>query len=163
MTTNKHTATRTTSNGKKIEVKIERGTWTEEVHLDGSPTGTYKTHTIDRTVINLLDENGKVLVSESEVKPMSYGKIHYSKDYSKAVGLGCVGMLGRAYIKQDTMDLILSALAEAEAAAPKTAEQVEIENTKAAAQKAHDNWYNSPEEVAYRKFTREMERADSDY
>lgn len=163
MTINKHTATRKTSNGKTIEVKIERGTWTEEVHLDGSPTGTYKTHTIDSTVINLLDENGKVLVSGSEIKPMSYGKIHYSKDYPKAVGLGCVGMLGRAYIKQDTMDLILSALAEAEAAAPKTAEQIDIENAKAAAQKSYDEWQNSAEQKAARKFAREMEREDSDY
>ncbi|MBP8055086.1 MAG: hypothetical protein KA314_04560 [Chloroflexi bacterium] len=163
MKTNKHTVTRTTSNGKKIEVTIERGTWTEEVHLDGSPTGTYETYTIDRTSIKMMDTTGKILASDSSVKPMSYGKIHYAKDYAKAVSLGCVGMVGNAYIKQATMDLISSAIAEAEAGAPKTQEQIDIEVAKAAAQKAYDGWYNSPEEGARRKFAREMGRTNSDY
>ena len=160
MTTNKHTATRTTKTGKSIEVTIERGTWTEEVHLDGSPTGTYKTHAIDRTDIVLRDQSGKRLMSGSKIEmvtPMFY------KNYKELIAKGAVARIGDAYITQEIVDLVNDAAAEAEAAAPKTAEQVEIENAKAAAQKAHDDWHNSPEEIAYRKFTREMERADSDY
>jgi hypothetical protein len=163
MDTNKYTATRKMANGKKIEVTVENGTWTEEIRLDGQATGTYNTHIVSTKEIVLRDENGKVIVSSSEIKPMSYAKIHYSRQYPEAVEAGCVGMIDRAFIKQDTYDMVMSAIAEAEAAAPKTGRQIEIEAAKAKAQSDHDAWYNSPEEVAYRKFTREMEREDSDY
>jgi hypothetical protein len=161
MKINKHTAIRALS-GKTIEVTIERGTYSREVRLDGMPTGTYKTEVIDATTITLRDASGKVLASESEIRPLSCGK--GLRNYSQAVKMGCKGMIGdHVFLSAETYDAIVSALAEANAAAPKTAEQVEIEDARAAAKKAYDEWYNSDEQRKAREFAREFEREDSDY
>lgn len=157
MTTNKCTTTRNTKNGKTIEVIVERGTWTEEIHLDGMATGTHKTHAVDRTTITLIDQSGKALVSTD------WGIDTRSKINKEMAAKGAVAYIGSALVTQEIVDLAQDAIAEANAAAPKTSEQIEIENAEAAAQKARDEWQNSAEQKAARKFSREMDRADSDY
>lgn len=169
MDTNKHIATRKLASGKTIQVTIEQGTWVEQKHWDGYDNGT-ETHVVNRTEIALLDESGKVLTTDTEIRPLSAGKIAYASQYKQAVASGCVGMIGRAWIKQDTADAVAEALAEATAAAPKTAEQISIENAETERKTKDAAWRNSPEgkaslaeERKHAAFVRKMERADSDY
>jgi len=160
MTTNKHTAKRNV-NGKMIEVTIERGTYTHEVSLDGTPSGITKTETIDTTVITLRDANGKVVGSGSEIRPMACGK--QLSNYNQAVQMGCKGMIGeKVFLTPAVYEAIVSALEEANTAAPKTDEQIEIENARAAAKKSYDDWYNSDEQKKSREFERKFYSQDSD-
>jgi len=160
MTTNKYTARRNV-NGKIVEVKIERGTYTHDVSLDGAPSGIAKTEIIDTTVITLRDATGKVIGSGSEIRPMACGK--HLNNYNQAVQMGCKGMIGdKIFLTPAVYDAIVSALEEANVAAPKTDEQIEIENAKAAAKKTYDDWYNSDEQIKSREFEREFYRAESD-
>lgn len=167
--TNKHIATRKLATGKTVQVTVEQGTWIEKKYWDGYDNGT-ETHVVNRTEIALLDEKGKILTTDTEIRPLSSGKIVYASQYKQAVETGCVGMIGRAWIKQDTADAVAEALAEALAFAPKTAEQSAIETAETNHRIAQQTWRNSPEgkksaseQMAYDKFVREMNRADSDY
>lgn len=165
MTTNKHTAHRTSSTGKQIIVTVERGTWTETIHWDGYDMGE-KTHVIDRTEITLSDETGKVLASDSAIRPLR--TTH--KQYAEAVKRGCVGMIGsNLFLTAEAHRLIVEALAEADAAAPKTAEQIEIETAAAAKAAKAEAWRNSPQGKAeaaamyrHEQLMREMDRPNSD-
>lgn len=165
MDTNKHTATRKTATGQIIDVTVERGTWDESVTADGMDIGLIKTHIVNTTTITLRDAAGKVLASASEISPLSRA---YNQ-YAEAVKAGCVGMIGRAYIKQTTHDLIVDAMSEADAAAPQTARQIEIETAAANRTAAHEAWLASPEGKAsteawgrHDRLMRQMDRADSD-
>lgn len=167
--TNKHIATRKLSSGLTIRVTVERGTWTEQKNWDGYEMGT-ETHVVNRTEIALLDGSGKVLTTDSEIRPLEAGRIAYAKQYKQAVESGCVGMLGKAFVKQDTADIIAQAIAEADAAAPKTAEQIAIETDETERQAKAEAWRNSPEGKAdaeamrsHNRLMRKMDRADSDY
>lgn len=165
--TNKHTVTRKTKSGNTIEVTVERGTWDEEVSLDGMKTGSIKTHVVDNKHIVLRDKNGKMLTrgsSISKIDPMFYG------NYDELVSKGVVARVGDAYLGQEVLDLINSALAKASENAPKTERQIEIETAKADRKAKAEAWANSPEGIAereewerYEEFKREMERPDSDY
>lgn len=161
MTTNKYTATRTTSTGNTIEVTVENGTWDENINLDGWDTGSIKTHLIHHTNIAIKD-GSKILTSADTIRPL--GK------FDKSAPVSAIAKLGNAYIGQKAHDLIVSAIAEAEANAPKTARQIEIETAEAELKARQDAWEKSPEGIAerkeweeYERFTREMERPDSDY
>jgi hypothetical protein len=165
MDTNKYTTTRKTTTGQTVEVTIERGTWTENVTADGMDIGLIKTHVVNTTTITLRDAAGKTLASASEIAPLSRA---YSQ-YAEAVKAGCVGMIGRAYIKQATYDLIVDAIAEASANAPKTAKQTEIETAEANRKAAREAWLASAEGKAdsaererHDRLMRQMDRADSD-
>lgn len=153
MTTNKTTKTTTSKSGKTIKITIERGTWEETVNLDGHECGT-KTNLIDQTEISIIDETGKVLMSGSKL-----GKL----TDKKMIAQGGVASLGRAVLGQAMYDAISILLAEVDAVTPKTAEQIKIETAKAEGEAKYWAWYNSPEQIAARKFEREMEREDSDY
>lgn len=162
MTTNKHTATRTTKSGNTIEVTVERGTWDEKVSLDGWETGTVKTHLVNRTTIAIKGGN-KVLVTGRELST----KFSPGSDYAKK---GCVARLSNVGLGQAAYDLILSAIAEAEAAVPKTARQIEIETAEAKRNADYAAWEKSPEGIEDRNawerhenLMYEMNRADSDY
>jgi len=160
MTTNKYTAKRNV-NGKIVEVTIERGTYTREISLDGAPSGTSKTETIDTTVITLRDATGKVVASGSEIRPMACGK--NLNNYNQAVQMGCKGMIGdKVFLTPAVYDAIVEAIEEANAAAPKTDEQIQIENAKAAAKKSYDDWYNSDEQKKSREFERKFYGQHSD-
>lgn len=110
-------------NGKTLKVTLERGVWDEEVHLDGTPTGTYRTYLVERTKIALYDDR-KELVSGDALAPLP--KQH--RQLSAAVQQGCVGMVGREwFVKPATADAIRKALAELEEDNPKTARQIQLE------------------------------------
>src|SRR3972149_1252306 len=146
------------TNGKTIKVSLERGTWDEEIRLDGMPSGA-KTHPIDRTEIVIYDASGKAVASGSGLSGLSKA---YNQ-YNEAIKRGCIGMVGKCYLMPDTYNLIASALAELEAENPKTAEQIAIVSGKALATAEYDAWYNSDEQRAARKFEREMNDPNSDY
>ena len=166
-TTNKSTATRKTQTGSTVEVTIERGTWDEKISLDGWETGSIETHLVNSTTITLRDKTGKVVASAdyvSEINPQFYG------NYDELVAKGAVARVGDAFIGQSTLDLINEAIADADAATPKTTRQIEIETAAAERKAAWEAWKNSPEGKAeaeewerYEAFKREMERPDSDY
>jgi hypothetical protein len=105
-----------------VKVSIERGTWEEEIRLDGTLCST-KTNAVDRTEIALYDGS----------KRLAYGKAidplpRKHSDLAKAIKAGCVGIVGgRWFIKSDTADAIRAALAELDAENPKTAEMTAIE------------------------------------
>ena len=161
MKTNKYTAKRNVADKVMVEVAVENGTWAEEVYLDGTPAGT-KTHIISSTQIILRDQTGKTIATADDITPMSFAKIRYPKQYQDAIKAGCVAMINNAWIKANVLEAVESAIAEAQAGAPKTDEQIKIENAAIIAEKKHDEWYYSPEEVSYRKFVARMESPDSD-
>lgn len=168
-TINQHTAIRKTTTGNTVEVTIERGTWDETIGADGWDTGIIKTHIIDRTTITLRDSKGEMIGSGDRIRPMSAAKVLSPKSYPEAVKAGCVGMVGHAYVKQATLDLITDAMAEADAAAPRTDRQIEIETAEANRKAALDAWLASPEGKAdtaarerHERLMRQMDRADSD-
>lgn len=142
-----------------IKVTIERGVWTEEVSLDGMATGTYNNHLVNRTTIALY--NGKKLMaSGSALQAMP--KNH--KSYKQAVDAGCNVYVGDAWFpKPSSEQAIRTALAEMEIENPVTAEMAEIVNADAKSKAQRDAWYNSDEQIAARKFEREMDSANSDY
>jgi len=93
------------TNGKTIKVSLERGTWDEEIRLDGMLCGT-KTHPIDRTEIVIYDASGKAVASGSGLSGLSKA---YNQ-YNEAIKRGCIGMVGKCYLMPDTYNLIASAL-----------------------------------------------------
>ena len=146
MDTTKHTATRTIDN-KTIEVAIEVSTWTEAIVLDGMATDVSKTYTSSRTEIVIKDDAGRT-VTGRDIKSMDAAKKSHASQYAQAVKMGYAGMVGNGWIKQDVIDAINDAMAEVEAAAPKTTIQIDIE---------------TDEQRAHREFARKMEASDSDY
>lgn len=168
MDTNKTTATRKTQTGSTIEVTVERGTWDEKINSDGWDTGLTKTHVINRTRIVLRDKSGKQLASGDAVSLVT--PTAYFNNYKELIAKGAIARVGDAFVGQVTLDLINEAIAEADAATPRTARQIEIETAEAASQAAAEAWANSPagkaakeEAERYEAFRREMEREDSDY
>lgn len=161
MDTNKHTAIRKLDNGMTIEVTIERGTWAEQIYLDGQATGSIKVHTVNQTTIALRDASGKQLASGSELSALPKSHPHLTA----AKKAGCIAWVPgtNLFARPAVADAIKSALDEANAAAPKTAKQIEIEAANAKARAQYDAWHSSPEQVAARKFAHDFGRADSDY
>lgn len=166
MQTNEYTAIRKAKSGT-IEVTIERGTWDEEISLDGWKTGSIKTHVVNEQRIVLRDKNGKALASGNGISEMN--RVLY-RNYDELVAKGAIARVGDAFIGQDTLDLINEAIAEAEENAPKTDRQIEIETAEAEQKARAEAWANSPEGKAakeewerYEAFKREMERPDSDW
>jgi hypothetical protein len=165
--TNKHTATRKTQTGSTIEVTIERGTWDEKIYSDGWDTGSTKTHLVNSTRIVLRDKAGKQIANGdavSTITPKLYG------NHKELTAKGAVARVGDAFIGQGTLDLVNEAIAEADAATSRTSRQVEIETAEAKKKAKVEAWKNSPEgkaaaeeQESYERFTREMERPDSDY
>lgn len=156
---NKYTATRKTESGKIVEVTVENGTTKEEVMLDGSPTGTYKINVISNVVIALKDVSSKTLMTGRKIDVVDAGY----KNSKELIAKGAVARLGDAYITQEIVNLINDAITEAQASAPKTEDQIALENKSKAEKESYEKWYNSAEQVAYRKFEREMNCEDSDY
>src|SRR3990167_5930192 len=103
------------TNGKMIKVTLERGTWDEEIRLDGMLCGT-RTHKVDRTEIALYDGSKKLAYGDAlEPLPTRHSKL------DQAIKAGCVGIVGNAWFVQSaTAETIRTALAELEAELPKT-------------------------------------------
>jgi hypothetical protein len=156
-----------TKTGSTIEVTVERGTWDEEISLDGWKTGSVETHTVDSKRIVLRDKNGKALASGNGVSEIDRA---FYWNYDELVAKGIAGRVGDAFVGQEACALINEASAEAEKNASKTDRQIEIETTEAERKAKAEAWANSPEGIAerenwenYEAFKREMERPDSDY
>jgi hypothetical protein len=145
----------TTETGKTITVEIVRKVQDKIAYLDGYnlPSGR---EIVDITNITLRDETGKIIVTDHELSKV------YPMFDAKGIAGGAVAKLGNVYLRQDMYDLVAGLLAEVDAETPKSDEQIAIETAKAAAEKTHDAWYNSPEEITARKFARRMEAEDSD-
>ena len=150
------TKTTTTSTGKTITVEIVRKVQDKVNYSDGYNIVTGR-EIVDYTNITLCDENGKVITTGKEI-----GSLNSQFD-AKGIAGGAVGKVGKVYLRKETYDQVAGLLAEVEAETPKTDEQISIETAKAQAEKDYDTWYNSSEEVAYRKFSNEMNSPDSDY
>lgn len=144
-------------NGKTVKVMLERGTWIEDIHLDGMLCGT-KMHTIDRTEIALYDGSER-LAYGSTLKPLP----ERHPKLAEAKRAGCVGIVGHEwFVKSETADTIRIALAELEAENPKTPEQVELERDKATAKAQAEAWLDSDEYRQMREFERKMDSPNSD-
>ena len=150
------TKTITTKNNSTITVEIERTVRDKVSNADGYKIVVGR-EIVDRTTVTLRDANGKYIDSgELEIiNPKLYG--------AKIIASGAVARIGNVYIKQAMLDMITSLIAEAEAETPKSEEQIAIENKKAQDAQAYDAWYNSAEQIAYRKLMVDMDSADSDY
>ena len=144
--------------GKTIKVTLERGTWDEQIYLDGMLCGT-KTHAVDHTEIALYDGDKRLAYGNAiNGLPARHPKL------AEAKKVGCVGLVGRDwFVKSETADLINSALTELERENPKTAAQVAIEKAKADAQAQADAWLDSDEHHQMVEFERKMNAPDSDY
>lgn len=153
------TKTKTISiNGKTIKVTLERGTWVEDIHLDGWLCGT-KTHAVDRTEIALYDGSERLAYGASlNPLPKRHPKL------SDAIKAGCVGIVGYEwFVKSETAAAITAALAELDADNPKTDEQSSIEMQEAAAKAKAEAWLDSDEYRRMREFERKMDDPNSDY
>ena len=146
----------TTQTGSTITVEMGRKVQDKVNYSDGYNVVTGR-EVIDSTVITLRDVNGKLVSSGNSVRILN------AKIDAKGIAGGAVGKIGSAYLSQKTSDLISGLIAAVEAETHKSSEQIEIEAARYAAGKEQEAWYNSPEQVSYRKFQAEMERADSDY
>lgn len=168
MDRNKYTATRQTPTGSVIEVTVERGTWVEKINADGWDTGLTKTHVINNTSIVLRDKTGKQLAEGDDVSLVT-PTAHF-KNYKELIAKGAIARVGDAFVGQVTLNLINDALAEADAATPRTPCQIEIETKEAEQKAAAEAWKNSPAGIAsakeqeeYERFMRKMEAPNSDY
>ena len=145
-------------NGKMVKVTLERGTWVEDVRLDGALCGT-KTHVVDRTEIALYDDRDNRLSygSTLDSMPTRHGSL------KQAIEAGCVGIVGREwFVKPHTAEAIRTALAELEAENPKTPEQTAIETERAAIKANTEAWLDSDEYRQMREFERRMNDPNSD-
>ena len=149
------TKTITTKTGKTITVEMVRKVQNKVAYADGANIVTGR-EIVEYTNITLRDETGKIIMTGCHLSDVS------PKFDAKAFAAGAVGKLGNAYLRQEMYDLVAGLIAEVEAETSKTDEQIAIETAKAQAEAAHNAWYNSPEQIAYREFESEMNRSDSD-
>lgn len=150
------TKTMTTKSGKKIEVELVREVQDKTSYMDGQRSIVGR-EIVEYTNITFRDANGKYLASGKKIEEM------YGNNVAEMKAKGAVARIGEAAVGQEIVDLINAAFTELEAENPKSEEYLEIKKATAKAIADHDDWYNSAEEVAYRKFTKDMEREDSDY
>ena len=146
-------------NGKTVKVTLERGTWIEDVRLDGMLCGT-KTHVVDRTEIALYDDRDNRLSYGSTLDPMPtrHGSL------KQAIEAGCVGIVGSEwFVKAETASAIRAALIELDADNPKTADQIAIETQRAAAKASAEAWLDSDEYRQMVEFEHRMSDPNSDY
>jgi hypothetical protein len=145
----------TTKSGKTITVELVRKVQDKTNYCDGQNVSTSR-EIVEYTNITMCDTNGKILTTgKSIITPSNIPAEMKSK--------GAVASIGNAYIPQEIVDIVTTALNELDAENPKSAEQVEIENAKAQAEAQYSAWVNSPEQIAARKFEREMNSANSDF
>lgn len=112
-------------NGKTIKVTLERGTWEEEINLDGFVCGS-KTHLVDRLEITLLDGNKRV-DSGSKIDEMKNYTRH--PNYNAAIKAGCVGLIGNKwFVKAETVEIINEMIKNVEKDNPITGEMIAIKN-----------------------------------
>jgi hypothetical protein len=150
------TKTITTQIGKTITVEMVRKVQDKVNYADGYNIVTGR-EIVDYTNITLRDENGVTLGKGSHLSGIN------PRFDAKGIAGGAVAKLGNLYLRQEMYGLVAGLLAEVEAETPKSEEQIKIETTKAQAEKDHDAWYNSPEQVRARWLEREMDSSDSDY
>ena len=148
------TTTRTTKSGGTIKVELVRKVQDKIAFADGDNIKVGR-EIVESTDITLSDATGKVV---------AWGKmsmVHPGIPSNAAlIAKGAVARIGNAYIPQEIVDQINAAIAELDAANPKSDEQLAIEAEKDA---AHARWEaDIPAMVAAEAFERRMNRADSD-
>ena len=148
------TATRTTKSGIQISASVERTITATAPWMDGW-SGEIRKSTSERRRI-ILRKDGKVIAEASAM-------IALPSQYAHMAAQGVVGMVGRTYISAEAAALIAEAVAEAEAAAPKSAEYLALEaaETKAEAADARPATQNR-EDARLNALMRDMDRQDSD-
>ncbi len=145
----------TTKTGKTISVEMVREVQDKVSYADGYNIVTGR-EIIEFTNIVIRNNVGKIL--------MDGKKITYPASIPAEMrSQGAVACIGNAYITQEIVSLVLSALEELDADNPKSDEQVSIEKAAEQAAKEYAAWVNSPEQIAYRAFEREMNNPNSDY
>jgi len=150
------TKTISTKTGKTISVEMVREVQDKVSYADGYNITTGR-EIVEYTNITLRDETGKILATGKELSKLS------PKFDAKGIAGGAVGKLGKTYLRQEMYDQVAGVIADVELETPKSGEQIAIETAKAQVEAAHDAWYNSPEQIAARKFAYEMNRPNSDY
>ena len=144
------TATRITKSGNKIVAEVERRVVDEVAYADGwnVPTGRNAT---EYKIVRIFSAQGKVLTT-------GYGVVALTDRNRSKAPAGVVGTLGQAWVSVEAAALIAEAMAEAEAAAPKSVEFVAIEQAHAAAAAKAMRIVESESE----KLQRRMDDPDSD-
>ena len=146
----------TTKKGKQIVVELVRKVQDKTAYMDGNRS-TIGREIVEYTNITLRDANGKYITSGKTIEPM------YGNNKAAMIAQGAVARIGQAAVTQEIVDLINAAFAELEMKNPKTAEYIAIKNAEAKAKSDYEAWVNSNEQIAARKFKREMNSANSDY
>jgi hypothetical protein len=147
------TKTIITKSGKTITVEMVRKVQDKINYSDGYDIVVGR-EIVEYTNITMRDAGGKILTHGSEI------------DIPRSIpdGMsGAVACIGNVYVTREIIDLVVAAIAELEAENPKSNEQIAIETAKAKAIADHDAWYYSPEQIAARKFERDMDNPNSDY
>lgn len=142
-------------NGKTIKIEMVRDVQDEVSYADGYNIVIGR-EVVEYTKITLLDETGKTLDTAYEISKLN------PKFDAKGIAGGAVAKVGRVYLRKEMYDLVAGLLAEVEAETPKSDEQIAIETRKAEKKAKYDAWYNSAEQIAARKFEREMNDPNSD-
>lgn len=150
------TATRAfiTQNGTEIKITLTREVSDDVGYADGwyVPLGR---KVYEQVEVIMTTKDGKT----------ARGSTPYILDpkFDKAmIAQGAYARCGDGYLRQPVYDLIMVALAQLQIEIPKTAEQIEIEAANAEAEAKHDVWYDSPEQIAARKFAQAMDDPNSD-
>jgi len=146
----------TTKTGNQIVVELIRKVQDRTAYMDGNRS-TIGREIVEYTNITLCDKNGKCITSGRKIEPM------YGNNKAAMIAQGAVARIGKAAVPQEIVDLVIAAFAELEMKNPKTVEYIAIKNAEAKAKLDYKTWENSDEQIAARKFEREMNSANSDY
>lgn len=146
----------TTKTGEKIEVELVRKVQDKVAYMDGANV-TSGREIVEYTNITFRDQNGKYITDGKTIEPM------YGNNKTAMIAQGAVARIGQAAVTQEIVYLVNAALTELEIENPKTAEYVAIKNAEAKAKSDYEIWVNSDEQIAARKFEREMNNPNSDY
>lgn len=142
-----------------IEIKLTRTVSDDVSYSDGQNISTgrkvYENYEVK------ISGGGKEIRTSG--KPGEFAFFAKQDRFSGRYPQGAIARIGDAYVGQASYDLAMSMIAELDAEVGKSEEQLAIETAKSQAVANYDAWYNSPEQIAYRKFEREMDRSNSDY
>ena len=150
------TKTVTTKTGKTIKIELVRKVQDKSIYNDGQRTTTGR-EIVEYTNISLYSADGKLLASGKTIDPL------WGNNKSEMAARGAVASIGKSAVTQEIVDLVNAAFAELDAENPKTDEYNSIKSNASQAIADHNNWYNSPEQIAYRKLQRNMDNPNSDY
>lgn len=154
-------AARTTQSGFTITAEVLRDVQDKRLWADGwdIPAGR---EIVSLRQVTMTAPDGRIVARAQGIEALRPDL--YAKDAEMATRGDIVGKLGNVYLTQATEDLITSALAEAEAAAPGCEEFWALKEAQDAARRRAElrAEREAPMLRAHEAFTRRMEAADSD-